>query len=115
MNVSKYLLSAFLLSMIIFVGCEDNDDIQRYEQEVLTTSGNPLTYTNLTSYPVVGAIASSAPAGDFDTPFRYRLLNATSTTGSSFTKAAFTVDGDTGVVAYIMQVIPLRLVFTVLM
>ena len=100
MNVSKYLLSAFLLSMIIFVGCEDNDDIQRYEQEVLTTSGNPLTYTNLTSYPVVGAIASSAPAGDFDTPFRYRLLNATSTTGSSFTKAAFTVDGDTGVVAY---------------
>jgi hypothetical protein len=100
MNVSKYLLSAFLLSMIIFVGCEDNDDIQRYEQEVLTTSGNPLTYTNLTSYPVVGAIASSAPAGDFDTPFRYRLLNATSTTGSSFAKAAFTVDGDTGVVAY---------------
>ena len=100
MNVSKYLLSALLLSMIFFVGCEDNDDIQRYEQEVLTTSGNPLTYTNLTSYPVVGAIASSAPAGDFDTPFRYRLLNATSTTGSSFTKAAFTVDGDTGVVAY---------------
>jgi len=100
MNVSKYLLSAFFLSMIFIVGCEDNDDIQRYEQEVLTTSGNPLTYTNVTSYPVVGSIASSTPAGDFDTPFRYRLLNATSTTGSSFTEAAFTVDGDTGVVAY---------------
>ena len=86
--------------MFLFVGCEDKDDVQRYEQEVLTTSGNPLTYTSLTSYPVIGPITSSAPAGDFETPYRYRLLNAASSTGSSFTKAAFTVDGDTGVVAY---------------
>jgi len=100
MNVSKYLLSTLILSMFLFVGCEDKDDVQRYEQEVLTTSGNPLTYTSLTSYPVIGPITSSAPAGDFETPYRYRLLNAASSTGSSFTKAAFTVDGDTGVVAY---------------
>ena len=100
MNVSKYLLSTLTLSIFLFIGCEDNEDIQRYEQEVLTTSGNPLTYTNLTSYPIVGAITSSVPAGDFETPYRYRLLNATSTTGSSFTKAAFTVNGDTGAIAY---------------
>ena len=46
MNVSKYLLSTLLLSMFLFIGCEDNEDIQRYEQEVLTTANNPLTYTN---------------------------------------------------------------------
>ena len=100
MNVSKYLLSTLLLSMFLFIGCEDNEDIQRYEQEVLTTSNNPLTYTNLTSYPLVGPITSAVPTGDFDTPYRYRLLNSASTTGSSFTKAAFTVNGDTGIVAY---------------
>ena len=100
MNVSKYLLSTLLLSIFLFVACDESEDIQRYEQEVLTTSNNPLTYTNLTSYPLVGAITSNVPTGDFDTPYRYRLLNATSTTGSSFTKAAFTVDGDTGIVAY---------------
>ena len=100
MNVSKYLLSTLLLSMFLFIGCEDNEDIQRYEQEALTTSGNPLNYTSLTSYPVIGAITSSAPTGDFETPYRYRLLNVTSTTASSFNKAAFTVNGDTGAVAY---------------
>ena len=100
MNVSKYLLSTLLLSMFLFIGCDESEDIQRYEQEVLTVSDNPLTYTNLTSYPLVGAITSTVPTGDFDTPYRYRLLNATSTTGTSFNKAAFTVDGDTGAVAY---------------
>jgi hypothetical protein len=49
MNVSKYLLSTLILSMILFVGCDESDDIQKYEQEALTVSGNPLTYTNLTS------------------------------------------------------------------
>ena len=100
MNVSKYLLSTLLLSIFLFVACDESEDIQRYEQEVLTTSNNPLTYTNLTSYPLVGPITSAVPTGDFDTPYRYRLLNAASTTGSSFTKAAFTVNGDTGIVAY---------------
>ena len=100
MNVSKYLFSTLFLSMIVFVSCDEREDIQRYEQEVLTVSDNPLTYTNLTSYPLVGAITSTVPTGDFDTPYRYRLLNATSTTGTSFNKAAFTVDGDTGAVAY---------------
>jgi len=100
MNVSKYLLSTLLLSMFLFIGCDESEDIQRYEQEVLTVSDNPLTYTNLTSYPLIGAITSTVPTGDFDTPYRYRLLNATSTTGTSFNKAAFTVDGDTGAVAY---------------
>ena len=100
MNVSKYLLSTLLLSFFLFVACDESEDIQRYEQEVLTTSNNPLTYTNLTSYPLVGPITSAVPTGDFDTPFRYRLLNSASTTGSSFTKAAFTVNGDTGIVAY---------------
>ena len=100
MNVSKYLLPTLILSMILFVGCDESDDIQKYEQEALTVSGNPLTYTNLTSYPVVDSIVSSAPAGDFDWPYRFRLLNASSTTGSSFTKAAFTVDLDSGAVIY---------------
>ena len=100
MNVSKYLFSTLFLSMIVFVSCDESEDIQRYEQEVLTVSDNPLTYTNLTSYPLVGAITSTVPTGDFDTPYRYRLLNSASTTGSSFTKAAFTVNGDTGIVAY---------------
>ncbi|MDB2394287.1 hypothetical protein N9V73_01180, partial [Flavobacteriaceae bacterium] len=100
MNVSKYLLSTLLLSMFLFIACEDKDDVQRYEQEVLTTSGNPLTYTNLTSYPIVGAITSSAPAGDFETPYRYRLLNATSTSGSSFNKAVFAINVDTGAIVY---------------
>ena len=100
MNVSKYLLSTLLLSIFLFVACDESEDIQRYEQEVLTTSNNPLTYTNLTSYPLVGPITSAVPTGDFDTPYRYRLLNSASTTGSSFTKAAFTVNGDTGIVAY---------------
>jgi hypothetical protein len=100
MNVSKYLLATLLLSMFLFIGCDESEDIQRYDQEVLTTSGNPLTYTNLASYPLIGAITSTVPNGDFDTPYRYRLLNATSTSGTSFNKAAFTVDGDTGAVAY---------------
>ena len=100
MNVSKYLLSTLLLSMFLFIACEDKDDVQRYEQEVLTTSGNPLIYTNLTSYPIVGAITSSAPAGDFETPYRYRLLNATSTSGSSFNKAVFAINVDTGAIVY---------------
>ena len=100
MNVSKYLLSTLILSMILFVGCDESDDIQKYEQEALTVSGNPLSYTNFTSYPVVGDIESSAPAGDFDAPYRFRLLNASSTTGSSFTKAAFTVDPDSGAITY---------------
>lgn len=100
MNVSKYLLSTLILSMILFVGCDESDDIQKYEQEALTVSGNPLTYTNITSYPVVGPIESSAPVGDFDAPYRFRILNASSTTGSSFTKAAFTVDPDSGAVTY---------------
>ena len=100
MNVSKYLLSTLLLSMFLFIGCDESDDIQKYEQEALTVSGNPLTYTNLTSYPVVGPIESSAPAGDFDAPYRFRLLNASSTIGSNFTKAAFTVDPDSGAVKY---------------
>jgi hypothetical protein len=100
MNVSKYLLSTLLLSMILFVSCDESEDIERYEQEVLTVSDNPLTYTNLTSYPIVGAITSSVPAGDFETPYRYRLLNATSTTGSSFNKAVFAINVDTGAIVY---------------
>ena len=100
MNVSKYLLSTLLLSIFLFVACDESEDVGVYEQEVLTTANNPLTYTNLTSYPIVGPITSAVPAGNFDTPFRYRLLNSASTTGSSFTKAAFTVNGDTGTVAY---------------
>ena len=100
MNVSKYLLSTLLLSMFLFIGCEDNEDIQRYEQEVLTTANNPLTYTNLTSYPLVGPIDSTTPIGDFDTPYRYRLLNATSSTGSSFTKASFLIEVNTGFIRY---------------
>ena len=100
MNVSKYLLSTLLLSMFLFIGCEDNEDIQRYEQEVLTTANNPLTYTNLTSYPLVGPIDSTTPIGDFDTPYRYRLLNATSSTGSSFTKASFSIEVNTGFIRY---------------
>ena len=58
MNVSKYLLSTLILSMILFIGCDESDDIQKYEQEALTVSGNPISYTNLTSYPVVGDIES---------------------------------------------------------
>ena len=100
MNVSKYLLSALLLSMFLFIACDESEDVQRYEQEVLTASDNPLTYTNLTSYPLVGAITSSVPAGDFETPYRYRLLNATSTTGSSFNKAVFAINVDTGAITY---------------
>jgi PBP1b-binding outer membrane lipoprotein LpoB len=79
MNFSKYLLSTLLLSIFLFVACDESEDIQRYEQEVLTTSNNPLTYTNLTSYPLVGPITSAVPTGDFDTPYRYRLLNSAST------------------------------------
>ena len=87
MNISKYLLSPLLLSIFIFIGCDESEeDVQRYEQEVLTVSDNPLTYTNLTSYPIVGAITSSVPAGDFETPYRYRLLNATSTTSTDINK-----------------------------
>ena len=67
MNVSKYLFSTLFLSMIVFVSCDESEDIQRYEQEVLTTANNPLTYTNLTSYPIVGPIDSTTPNGDFDT------------------------------------------------
>ena len=100
MNLSKYLLPIFTLSMMLFIGCDESDDIQRYEQEVLTTSGNPLTYTNLTSYPIIGAITSSAPTGDFDSPNRYRLLNVASTTGSSFVKASFVIDVDSGALIY---------------
>lgn len=101
MNISKYLLSPLLLSIFIFIGCDESEeDVQRYEQEVLTVSDNPLTYTNLTSYPIVGAITSSVPAGDFETPYRYRLLNATSTTGSSFNKAVFAINVDTGAIEY---------------
>jgi len=100
MNISKYLLSALLLSMFLFIACDESEDVQRYEQEVLTASDNPLTYTNLTSYPLVGAITSSVPAGDFETPYRYRLLNATSTTGSSFNKAVFAINVDTGAITY---------------
>ena len=100
MNLSKYLLPIFTLSMMLFIGCDESEDIQRYEQEVLTTSGNPLTYTNLTSYPIIGAITSSAPTGDFDSPNRYRLLNVASTTGSSFVKASFGIDVDSGALIY---------------
>ena len=100
MNVSKYLFSTLFLSMIVFVSCDESEDIQRYEQEVLTVSDNPLTYTNLTSYPIVGPIDSTTPNGDFDTPYRYRLLNATSSTGSSFTKASFSIEVNTGFIRY---------------
>tara|TARA_A100001015_G_scaffold74075_1_gene82161 strand:+ start:2925 stop:4601 length:1677 start_codon:yes stop_codon:yes gene_type:complete len=100
MNVSKYLLSTLLLSIFLFVACDESEDIQRYEQEVLTTANNPLTYTNLTSYPIVGPIDSTTPNGDFDTPYRYRLLNATSSTGSSFTKASFSIEVNTGFIRY---------------
>ena len=100
MNVSKYLLSTLLLSIFLFVACDESEDIQRYEQEVLTTANNPLTYTNLTSYPIVGPIDSTTPNGDFDTPYRYRLLNATSSTGSSFTKASFSIEVNTGSIRY---------------
>ena len=100
MNVSKYLLSTLLLSMFLFVSCDESEDVERYQQEVLTTSGNPLTYTSLTSYPIIGAITSSAPTGDFDSPNRYRLLNVASTTGSSFVKASFGIDVDSGALFY---------------
>ena len=43
MNISKYLLSALLLSMFLFIACDESEDVQRYEQEVLTASDNTLT------------------------------------------------------------------------
>ena len=100
MNVSKYLLLIFTLSMMLFIGCDESEDIQRYEQEVLTTSGNPLIYTNLTSYPIIDSIVSSVPTGDFDTPNRYRLLNVTSATESNFVTSSFGINVNSGAVFY---------------
>ena len=100
MNLSKYLLPIFTLSMMLFIGCDESDDIQRYEQEVLTTSGNPLTYTNLTSYPIIDSITSSASTGDFDSPNRYRLLNVTSASGTNFARSSFGINVDSGAVFY---------------
>jgi hypothetical protein len=100
MNVSKYLLLIFTLSMVLFIGCDEKEDIQRYEQEVLTASGNPLTFTNLTSYPIIDSIMSSPPTGDFDTPYRYRLLNVTSAAENNFVRSSFGINVNSGAIFY---------------
>lgn len=101
MKILKNLFPIFTLSVILLISCEDDDNYQRYEQEVISIEDGALTYTNLTSYPVVGTIESVAPVGkEFETPMRFRLLDVISTTESSFVKGSFSVAPETGSVIY---------------
>ena len=101
MNISKILFSIIFLSVFVLLSCEEEENVELYEQESISLDDSKLVYEKLTAYPLLGPIQSTEPTGtDFETPYRFRLLKISSTTDSSFVPAAFSIDPESGVLAY---------------
>ena len=101
MRISKILFSTIILSVLILLSCDEEETVELYEQESISTDDSSLVYEKLITYPALGSIQSSAPTGlEFETPYRFRLLKVSSSTQSSFVPAAFSIDPDSGVLTY---------------
>ena len=101
MKISKILFSTIILSFFVLLSCEEEETVELYEQESISLDDSTLVYDKLTAYPALGSIQSANPTGvEFETPYRFRLLNISSSTQSSFVPAAFSIDPESGVLSY---------------
>ncbi len=101
MKISKILFSTIILSFFVLLSCEEEETVELYEQESISLDDSTLVYDKLIAYPALGSIQSANPTGvEFETPYRFRLLNISSSTQSSFVPAAFSIDPESGVLSY---------------
>ena len=74
MKISKILFSTIILSVLILLSCDEEETVELYEQESISTDDSSLVYEKLITYPALGSIQSSVPTGhEFETPDRIRL------------------------------------------
>ena len=101
MNTYKSLLLISLFSLVFILGCEDEETVMSpFEQPVLNSNDGSLTYTAANSYPVPGTITGSTPSFSTDTPYRFRIIEVSSPTNSSYTLNSFSIDLSSGVISY---------------
>ena len=101
MNTSKSLLLIPLFFLLFMLGCEDEETVMPpFEQPILNSNDGSLVYTAANSYPMVGTITGTTPTFSSELPYRFRLIEVSSPTNSSYTLNSFSIDLDTGVISY---------------
>lgn len=101
MNTSKSLLLIPLFFLVFMLGCEDKETVMSpFEQPVLSSNDGSLTYAAANTFPVLGTITGTTPTFSTDVPYRFRLIEVSSPTNSTYTSNSFSIDVDTGVISY---------------
>ena len=102
MNTSKSLLLIPLFFLVFMLGCEDKETVMSpFEQPVLSSNDGSLTYAAADTFPVLDTIKGTTPTFSTDVPYRFRLIEVSSPTNSTYTSNSFEIDVDTGVIRYI--------------
>lgn len=84
---------------ILAISCGE-DAFNPYSPNPLADNDGAISYTNLTTYPVVGDIVSQAPEYSVEGAYKFIVHEVEAPTGSTFKLANFTADALSGVITY---------------
>ena len=77
-----------------------SEDYIEYAPKKLADNDGNVTYTNLTTFPIIGDISSNTPTVDVEGESKFILGDITAPSGSTINNSKFSIDNKTGVITY---------------
>ena len=81
-----------------------SEDYIEYAPKKLADNDGNVTYTNLTTFPIIGDISSNTPTVDVEGESKFILGDITAPSGSTINNSKFSIDNKTGVITYYVDV-----------
>ena len=105
MKIIKYInIGVFFLAiLLIFSACEKkySDEYNRYNPTPVSESNVNIDYSSpLEAYPTKNTIVSDTPTFNIESYYFFGIDTVYSTTGGSFKKGNFSIDPESGTIAY---------------
>ncbi|PCI33211.1 MAG: hypothetical protein COB60_07955 [Flavobacteriaceae bacterium] len=100
MKIIKMKQLFYLVFAGILVFSCSEDEYTPYSPDPLADNDGAISYTNMTSYPIVGNIVSQEPEYTVDGAYKFGVHEVVAPNGSTFKLANFSIDNLTGVINY---------------
>lgn len=98
----KKIIYLFLIGLVVTSCGEEGlpSDYEEYNVKELTDNDGNVSYQNLSTYPIIGDIASDAPSFDVEGQNKFLMGEIDAPAGSTYSASNFSIDNQTGVVTY---------------
>lgn len=100
MNTINMKNILFLVLAGLFIISCGEDEYNPYSPENISDNDGSVTYTNSTSYPIIGNIVSEEPTFTVDGAYKFKVNTVEAPAGSTFNLSKFSADILTGAITY---------------